>query len=66
VDRAVINVEGGRTFTIRAVNNSAENRYIQSVTLNGVPYTKPYIAHADITAGGELIFTMSPYAPARK
>ena len=47
-------------FTIIAENNSAENRYIQSMTLNGKAYTKGYIEHKDIMAGGELIIKMGP------
>ncbi len=56
-DKAEINVEGGK-FTVIADNNSADNKYIQSVTLNGRPYTKGYIDHKDIAAGGELVFEM--------
>ena len=63
-DEVTINV--GRTrstgenryFTVKAVNNSAENRYIQSVTLNGKAYLKGYLEHSDIMAGGELVFNM--------
>ncbi len=58
-DRAEIDVPGG-TFRIVAVNNSAENRYIQRVWLDGRPYTKPYIDYADIMRGGELRFEMGP------
>ena len=54
VDRADIRVEGG-TFTIKALDNSRENRYIQSILLNGKAYTKGYIGHKDIAAGGELV-----------
>ena len=65
-DKVTINV--GRTrstgenryFTVIAENNGAENPYIQSVTLNGKAYTKGYIRHSDIMAGGELVFTMGP------
>lgn len=56
-DKAEVAVEGG-TFTLVAENNSAENRYIQSVTLNGKPYTKGYIEHSDIAAGGKLVLKM--------
>ena len=56
-DKAQIEVPGG-TFTVIAENNSAENRYIQSITLNGKAYTKGYIEHKDIAAGGELILKM--------
>ena len=41
-----------------AENNSKENRYIQSITLNGKAYTKGYIEHKDIAAGGELVLKM--------
>jgi predicted alpha-1,2-mannosidase len=58
VDKAVIEVGNGKTFTIKAKNNSSENIYIQSIELNGRPYNKPYIDFADIASGGELVFTM--------
>ena len=56
-DRVEITVPGG-TFTIVAENNSAANKYIQRVWLNGQPYTKPWIGHADLMKGGELRFEM--------
>lgn len=62
-DKAVLQVSGG-TFTITARNNSEQNRYIQSVRLNGKPYRQPWINHADITAGGTLELTMGA-KPAR-
>ena len=58
-DRAEVTVPGG-VFTITAENNSAANKYIQRVWLNGQPYTKPWIGHADLMKGGELIFEMGP------
>ncbi len=58
-DRVEIAVPGG-TLTIVAQDNSAENRYIQRVRLNGQPYEKPYIDHAALMAGGELLFEMGP------
>lgn len=57
VERAEIEVEGGK-FTIETVNNSKKNIYIKSVTLNGEPYTLPYIEHSDIARGGRLVFEM--------
>ena len=56
-DKAEIKTEGG-TFTVIAENNSAENKYIQKVMLNGQEYRKPYVDFADIKAGGELVLTM--------
>lgn len=39
-DRAEVKIPGG-TFTIVAENNSAKNRYIQRVWLDGVPIRSP-------------------------
>ena len=47
-----------RTFTITAKNLSRQNKYVKSVTLNGKPLEGPVIRHADIVAGGELVFEM--------
>jgi predicted alpha-1,2-mannosidase len=48
----------GRTFTIIARDNSRENIYIQSATLNGKPYPYCHIDHAQIAAGGILELMM--------
>jgi predicted alpha-1,2-mannosidase len=58
LDEATINLPEGKTFTIRASNNSKENKYIKSKTLNGKPYNKSYISYKDIMAGGELVLEM--------
>lgn len=57
---ATINLPNGRKFTVKAANNSKENIYIQSVTLNGRPYEKSFITHGDIIKGGILEFIMGP------
>lgn len=46
------------TFVIEAQNNSPENIYIQSATLNGKPYNKCYLMHKDLMQGGKLILKM--------
>ena len=56
-DGATIKVTGGE-FAITVHNNSASNRYIQKVCLNGQPYGKAYLDFADIAAGGSLEITM--------
>ncbi|MNF93383.1 Glycosyl hydrolase family 92 [compost metagenome] len=58
MDEAVLNLANGKSFTVKTVNNSPKNLYIQKATLNGKAYTKSYILHSDIMKGGELIFTM--------
>ncbi len=57
-ESAVIELEAGKKFTVRAPGVSEVNKYIQSVTLNGRPLDRCYITHADIVAGGELVFEM--------
>ncbi|GAA1531736.1 hypothetical protein GCM10009827_056870 [Dactylosporangium maewongense] len=58
--KATVNLENGRTFTVNAPGVSDTNRYIQSATLNGATYTKNYLTHADLLAGGTLSFVMGP------
>lgn len=59
VQEAVINLENGATFKISALKLTDRNVYIKSVKLNGMPYTKAYLTHADIMNGGELTFEMT-------
>ncbi len=54
-----VNLENGKTFTIKADKVSDKNRYIKSVKLNGRPYAKAYITQQDIMNGGELSFEMT-------
>jgi predicted alpha-1,2-mannosidase len=58
VDKAVINFENGKTFTITANHNTKQNVYISSAKLNGVDYTKSYLTYEDIVMGGTLEFNM--------
>ena len=44
----------GKTFTIIAHDNSAQNLYIQRAVLNGRPYPLCHIDHAEVAAGGVL------------
>jgi len=48
----------GRTFTVIAENNSPQNLYIQSASLNGKPLEKPWFTFKELTAGGTLRFMM--------
>ncbi|KAA6321179.1 hypothetical protein EZS27_029142, partial [termite gut metagenome] len=59
INKAIIRVKDGKTFKITAINNSADNKYIQSVNLNGQPYDKYYIDFKDIENGGTLELVMS-------
>lgn len=59
-DHVKFEVNDGKTFEVITHNNSDKNMYIQSVKLNGKPYTKSYIIHNDIMNGGTLEFEMGP------
>ncbi len=52
------NLENGKSFVVRASGVSERNVYIQSATLNGKPYTKSFLEHSDLMAGGELVLRM--------
>jgi len=54
----VLHLTDGKTFTIIAEGLSKEHKYIESITLNGEPYTKNFIAHEDILKGGTLVYKM--------
>ena len=57
-NRATVNLKDGKKFTVIAKNNSRENKYIQSMVLNGKPLDKPFFTHQDIVDGGTLELTM--------
>ena len=59
-DEATVQLPEGKTFTVKALDNSPENVYVQSVRWNGKPYTKSYLYYKDIMGGGTLEFTMGP------
>ncbi|SFL28686.1 alpha-1,2-mannosidase, putative [Porphyromonadaceae bacterium KH3CP3RA] len=59
VKEAVIQLENGKKFTVRAENYADRNMYVKSIKLNGSPYQKSFITHSDIVNGGELVFEMS-------
>ena len=62
VERAAINLPGGKRFVVVADGLSAANRYVTAVTLNGTPLRRSYIEDAEVRAGGELRFTMGARA----
>ncbi len=58
-DKVTIHLPNGKTFTIIAKNVSKDNKYIQSVKLNGKEYSQWHISHQDLLKGGELVFEMT-------
>jgi putative alpha-1,2-mannosidase len=59
-EKTTINLGNNKTFIIEAKSVSAQNKYIQSATLNGKPLNKPWFDHAELVKGGTLVLNMGP------
>ncbi len=57
-EKSVIRLKNGKQFTIVAHHTSHENKYVQSILLNGKPLQQVWFRHADIADGGTLELTM--------
>jgi predicted alpha-1,2-mannosidase len=60
-EKAVVHVAGGE-LTILAPGVSDTNIYVEAVEWNGAPRPKAELRHADLAAGGTLVFHMGPGA----
>ncbi|MEA1888028.1 MAG: GH92 family glycosyl hydrolase [Bacteroidota bacterium] len=58
VKEAEVMLENGKTFKIKTVNQSADNVYVDKVTLNGKKLDRLYLTHSEIMSGGEVVFYM--------
>lgn len=58
-EKMTLNFENGNKFTIIAKNLSHENRFIESVKLNGKPLSRSYIYYDEVINGGKIEFTMT-------
>lgn len=52
--KLTLNLENGRKFIIEAPQNSGQNKYVQSVTRNGIFYSRNWLNHFDVLKGGSL------------
>ena len=59
-ESATITPDGGRPFTVRTVNASPGNKYIQKAKINGGAYEASFLEHVALSTGGELLFEMGP------
>ncbi|MBC7418047.1 MAG: glycoside hydrolase family 92 protein [Pedobacter sp.] len=55
---ATLTFENGKKFNLKVIGNSSQHKYIQKMVLNGKPYSKSYISHKAIVAGGNLTVYM--------
>lgn len=56
--QASMTLSNGKVFEVVAQNYSEDNKYIQSATLNGKEWNKPWFNHSDIENGGKLVLIM--------
>ena len=56
--KATIALENGNKFVISVENNTKNNVFIQSASLNGKSYQNTYLSFDDIQKGGIIEFTM--------
>ena len=59
IQNAVLHLENGKTFEIKAENQSKKNIYVEKVLLNGKEIKNFTLKHQDIMNGGKLVFRMS-------
>ena len=58
-DEMTLHLENGRNVSIKAYGNTDDNCYVNSLTLNGKPYSKNYIKRSDLMQGAQFVYNMS-------
>ena len=56
-EQVKMDLGNGKSFEIEVENYSSENKYIQSATLNGQEWNKPWFRHTDLI-NGKLVIVM--------
>jgi putative alpha-1,2-mannosidase len=56
--KATVHLGAGRTLVIRAEGPIDGSTHVAEIRWNGVPLDAPFIEHAALSAGGELIYVM--------
>jgi predicted alpha-1,2-mannosidase len=57
-DKATIRLKNGKSLVIISHNNSRDNKYVQSIRLNGRAMNQVWFRHSDIAKGGTLELIM--------
>jgi predicted alpha-1,2-mannosidase len=58
VEQATLHLENGNVLRIQTRNQSAKNVFVQKVEVNGRTINRRYLAHDELTAGGDITFFM--------
>lgn len=59
VKNATIHLENGKSFSIKTIDQSRENVYIEKILLNGEELNRTFLLHNEINQGGEIVFYMT-------
>ncbi|HOA37824.1 MAG TPA: GH92 family glycosyl hydrolase [Flavihumibacter sp.] len=58
--KITLNQENGKQVVIRAGNSSADNKYVQSLLLNGKTWPNNWVSHQSLQQGAVLDFELAP------
>ena len=56
--KVTVAMDNGKQLIINAANNSDQNKYVQSIQLNGKGWDKNWLLHSELQKGGTLNFIM--------
>ena len=56
--KMTLSLPNGKKLIITAPANSTENKYVQSITLNGKPLNTNWVGHKELLKGGQLNWVM--------
>lgn len=57
--KVTLTLDNGKTIVINAPSNNADNKYVQSLKVNGVSHDKNWLSHSALQKGAVLDFGMS-------
>lgn len=63
ITNATLQLNNHKKLTIKTLNNSFENKYIEKITWNGKVWNMNQIHHSTLAEGGELVFFMTDSIP---
>ena len=58
-DKVTLNLHNGNKVVIESKGNNKANRYVSSMDVNGLDYTKNYLTHDTLMKGAKVNFQMS-------
>lgn len=58
-DKVTVSLENGKKVEISAQNNDSKNRYVNSMTIDGVDWSKNFLTHDQLSGGVKIKFNMS-------